>query len=251
MTTEPRPAGAVPVDYLRHVHRDDRLADKVAELLQQAILSGQLEPGERLPAERVLGERFGVSRTVIREAVRSLAAKGLVEVRTGGGSVVARVGAGSVTETMRLYLQGASIEYDAIHEVRVMLEVHMAGVAAERATCEDVREMREGLAAMAASEDAGRARHDGEFHRSIARATHNPLHLVMLDAIGEPIRTVRESTLTVPGRPAKALREHERILERIAAHDAEGAREEMRLHLLDARRAWQRLAELSRAEPHG
>ena len=68
----------------------------------------------------------------------------------------------------------------------------------------------------------------------------------MLDTIGEPIMTVRERTLMVSGRPAKAVREHERILERIAAHDAEGARDEMRLHLVDARLAWERLMDLSR-----
>jgi GntR family transcriptional regulator, transcriptional repressor for pyruvate dehydrogenase complex len=249
---EPEPASAIPVDYLRQVRREDRLADKVAELLQQAILGGQFAPGERLPPERVLGERFGVSRTVVREAVRSLAAKGLVEVRHAGGTVVARVGAGSVAETMRLYLQGAAIEYDAIHEVRVMLEVHVAGAAAERATGEDVAAIRGHLAAMAASVDhADRARHDEEFHRSVVLATHNPLHVVMLDAIGEPIRTVRERTLTVPGRPGKALREHERIVDRIAAHDPEGARHEMRLHLEDARRAWERLGQLSREAGSG
>ena len=73
----------------------------------------------------------------------------------------------------------------------------------------------------------------------------------MLDAISEPIKTVRESTLNVPGRPAKAVREHERILDRIAAHDAEGAREEMRLHLDDARLAWEHLMELSRGASQG
>jgi GntR family transcriptional regulator, transcriptional repressor for pyruvate dehydrogenase complex len=238
------------VDYLQQVRREDRLADKVADLLKKAIVSGQLQPGDRLPPERVLGDRFGVSRTVIREAIRSLTAKGLIEVRSGSGSVVARVGAGSVAETMQLYLHGAAIAYDAIDEVRSMLEVHMAGVAAHRATDENLREMKVVLAAMAATHDPERcAAHDAEFHRCVARATQNPLYLVMLDSIGEPIMTARRGTLEVQGRPGAAVRAHERILERIAAHDAEGARAAMRAHLADSRQVWEHLVAITPPEP--
>ena len=226
---------------MRQVHRDERLADKVAGLLKSAILSGQLAAGDRLPPERVLGERFGVSRTVIREAIRGLAAMGMVEVRSGSGTVVARVGAGSVAETMQLYLRGASIEYDLIDEVRTMVEVHVAGVAAERATEEDLEGMREALSSMAVTvgDNHRCASHDAEFHRSVARATHNPLYLVVLDAIGEPITTVRQGTLSLPDRPVMAIAAHGRILDRVAAHDADGAREAMRVHLVDSRQAWE------------
>jgi GntR family transcriptional repressor for pyruvate dehydrogenase complex len=236
------------VDYLRQVRREERLADKVADLLKQAIIGGQLKMGDRLPPERVLGERFGVSRTVIREAIRSLAAKGLVEVRSGSGTIVGRVGAGSVTETMQLYLRGAAFEYGAIDEVRVMVEVHVAGVAAERATAQDLDDMREILYAMAATaHDYQRcAVHDAEFHRCVAGATHNPLYLVVLDSIGEPIMTVRRGTLSLPERPPMAIAAHHRILDCIAAHDAEGAREAMRAHLVDSRTQWQRFLSVSR-----
>jgi len=220
-------------DYLRHVRRDERLADKVADLLTKAILSGQLAAGDRLPPERMLGDRFGVSRTVIREAIRSLAAKGMVEVRSGSGTVVARVGAGSVAETMRLYLRGASIEHDLIDEVRTMVEVHVAGVAAERATEADLAGLRCAV-------------HDAEFHRCIARATHNPLYLVMLDAVCEPIETVRHGTLCPPVGPAAAVDGHRRILERVVCQDPDGAREAMRVHLVSSRRAWEQLVEVRR-----
>ena len=246
-----RDSAEPPVDYLRQVQREDRLADKVADLLKKAILSGQLRPGDRLPPERILGDRFAVSRTVIREAIRGLAAKGLVEVRSGSGTVVARVGAGSVTETMQLYLQGASIDYDAIHEVRVMLEVHVAGVAAERATESDLHELHEVLRSMVATAHDPDicAVQDAEFHRGLARATHNPLHAVMLDAIGEPIMTVRRATLNLPGRAATAIGGHARILERITAQDAAGARQAMAAHLTDSRGVWERLLTTSRTFP--
>jgi GntR family transcriptional repressor for pyruvate dehydrogenase complex len=237
------------VDYLQQVRREDRLADKVADLLKKAIVSGQLKPGDRLPPERVLGDRFGVSRTVIREAIRSLTAKGLVEVRSGSGSVVARVGASSVIETVQLYLRGASIDYDAIEEVRAMLEVHVAGVAALRATEEDLHDMRDVLGAMAAAGDPQQwTDQDAEFHRRVARATQNPLYLLVLDSIGEPIMSARLETLDLQGRPPTAIRAHERILERISARDSEGAREAMRAHLADSRQVWEDLV-VPRPEP--
>jgi GntR family transcriptional repressor for pyruvate dehydrogenase complex len=247
--TSDRDAAEPPVgDYLRQVRRDERLADKVAGRLERAILSGQLAGGDRLPPERVLGDRFGVSRTVIREAIRSLAAKGMVEVRSGSGTVVARMGVVSVAETMQLHLRGASIEYDLIDEVRMMLEVHVAGLAAERATEADLDGMRAVLQSMAAAAaDHQRcAVHDAEFHRCVARATHNPLYLMVLDAIGEPIMTVREATLSLAGRPATAVDAHQRILDRVAGQDPDGAREAMRAHLVDSRRAWERFLQVSR-----
>lgn len=251
VTTDRDAADSAAVDYLQQVRREDRLADKVADSLKKAILSGQLEAGDRLPPERVLGDRFGVSRTVIREAIRSLTAKGLVDVRSGSGSVVARVGAASVTETMQLYLRSASIEYDAIDEVRTVLEVHAAGVAAERATEEDLHDMRDVLRDMAAAAgDHERcAAHEAEFHRCVARATRNPLYLVMLDSIGEPVMTVRQGTLRLEEGPPMTVSAHARILERIAAHDAAGAREAMRTHLVDSRHVWQRFLTLSQTEP--
>jgi len=238
------------VDYLQQVRREDRLADKVADLLKTAILSGRLQPGDRLPPERVLGDRFGVSRTVIREAIRSLTAKGLVEVRSGSGTVVARVSASSVVETMQLYLQGAGVAYDAVDEVRSMLEVQMAGIAALRATDEDLHDMHIVHAAMGAARDPERcAIHDAEFHRCVARATHNPLYLVLLDSIAEPVMTARLGTLNMQGRPPAAVRAHERILDRIAARDAEGARDAMRAHLADSRQVWDHLLAITPPEP--
>ncbi len=238
VTSDRDAAEPAAVDYLRQVARADRLADKVADQLKRAVLSGQLRPGDRLPPERVLGDRFGVSRTVVREAIRSLAATGLVEVRAGSGTVVARVDAARVAETLRLYLRSAGVEAGAIGELRVMLEVHAAGAAAARATDDDVRAMREVILAMAASahDHLRCAAHDAEFHRCVARAAHNPLYLVILDSIGEPSTSVG---------PGVAIAEHERIVERISARDRDGAREAMGAHLADADPVWERLLPMS------
>src|SRR5205814_1558428 len=117
------------------VTREPRLSDKVAHLLLETIHAHGLQPGERLPSERELGEQFGVSRTVIREAVRALAAKGVIDVRTGSGLRVAAVDRSTVSESMSLFLRGSkTLDYPKVHEVRAMLEVEVAGLAAVRAS---------------------------------------------------------------------------------------------------------------------
>lgn len=226
------------------VQREPRLSDKVAELLLDTIMSQGLEPGERLPSERELGEQFGVSRTVIREAVRSLAAKGLIDVRTGSGLRVAAVKAAAVTESMNLFLRGSGLlDYGRIHEVRTTIEIQVACLAAERATDEDIahlnevwQEMADGLGDI---EVASRA--DVAFHRAVAEAAHNPLFVVMLDSIGDVMLEIRRATIGIPGRPARGVKAHRKILAAIEAHDPARAREAMREHLSDSERAWRRL----------
>src|SRR5919201_3639824 len=130
-------------DLFGPVTREPRLSDKVAEMMRQTILSRQLSPGTPLPSERELGEQFGVSRTVIREAVRALAAKGIVEVRTGSGLRVASVDEATALESLTWYIRGGQIEYSDVHEVRSAIEVEMAGLAAERRTEDQLRALQE------------------------------------------------------------------------------------------------------------
>ena len=101
-------------------------------MMLDTILSKRLQVGDRLPSERELGEQFGVSRTVVREAVRALVAKGIIEVRSGSGLRVAAVDAAAVSESMSLYLRGGAFDFEKVHEVRALLEMHIAGLAAER-----------------------------------------------------------------------------------------------------------------------
>src|SRR6185437_352755 len=111
-----------------------------------------------LPSQRELGEQFGVSRTVIREAVGSLVARGIIEVRSGSGLRLAPVDAGSVaesmTESMRFFVRANDgLDYGKVHEVRVMVESDMAQRAAERATDSDVADIRRRADAMESSGD--------------------------------------------------------------------------------------------------
>ena len=112
----------------RATHRSDR--------------SRQLRPGELLPSERELGDKFNVSRTVVREAVRSLAARGLVRVTSGRGVEVSAFGPGDVAASMRLLVRGhEGLDYGKVNEVRTAVEVQVAGLAAQRATPEHLERL--------------------------------------------------------------------------------------------------------------
>lgn len=223
------------------VAREPRLSDKVADMMLKTILSKRLRPGDRLPSERELGEQFGVSRTVVREAVRALVAKGLIEVRSGSGLRVAAVDASAVRESMSLYIHGSrDLDYPKVHEVRAMLEVQMAGLAAERHTEEDVERLTRACERMEAASKSVElaARADVEFHREIAKATHNELYLVMLDAIGDALVEIRRQNLTQPAATEVTLAHHRRILDAIAAGASRKAREAMREHLDHVEALW-------------
>lgn len=224
------------------VDREDKLPDKVATQIRETIVAHELRPGQRLPSERELGEQFGVSRTVIREALRSLRAMGLIE-SIGRGNRVASVNRATVAETMSLFLQGRPISYEKVHEVRAMVEVEVAGLAAERASDADVGRLQELCDELvhSAGQTERAAEADVDFHRALADATHNELYRILLDAMHDVLLGARRSTLHLEGRIARGARAHRRILDRVRAGDAEGAREAMRRHLQDSLRAWSRL----------
>ena len=222
--------------------RPPRLSDHVAEQLLESIASGTLRPGDRLPSERTLSDQFGVSRTVIREATRSLAARGVVEARPGSGLVVSTVDPSTVASVLSLFLGSGALHYDDVHEVREAIESRMTGLAAERRTAEDLDALRRALAelgeAVARADVEAASLADVEFHRAIARATHNDLFVMMLDSIGDVLLEVRRQTLSEPGRFAAVMPAHESIVVAIEAGDPGRAREAMEAHLEDSFAAW-------------
>jgi GntR family transcriptional repressor for pyruvate dehydrogenase complex len=234
----------------QQVPREPRLSDKVADMMLETILSRKLQVGERLPSERELGEQFNVSRTVVREAVRALVAKGVIEVRSGSGLRVAAVDAAAVSESMSLYLRGATLDFERVHEVRALLEVHIAGVAAERATEEDIAKLRGVHERMKREADdvENAARDDLEFHRMIALATQNDLYLLLMDSIGSALIDIRRENLGSGSTPT-TIGQHEAVLERITAHDPEGARKAMSAHLEGVARWWREHAVASATAP--
>ena len=229
------------------VVRQPRLSDQVADMLMRAISEGRLAPGARLPSERALCDQFGVSRTVVREAVMILAAKGLIEVRSGSGLWVAPVSGDAVTESLSLYLRGQTLDYARVHEIRAVLEVPMAAAAAARRTDTDVGLLIAACERVeAAIDDVDvAAMHDVEFHRAIGRATHNDLYVVLLDAVGAALLEVRRANLALPSADSQTVVHHRRILDAVVGGDAEAAAEAMRVHLENVDRLWNERSTIS------
>jgi GntR family transcriptional repressor for pyruvate dehydrogenase complex len=223
------------------VHREARLSDKVTQAIIETIASNRLKPGDVLPPERELGKQFGVSRTVIREAVRALAAKGLLEVRSGSGVRIVAADESTVRESMRHYVRGSSVEYGKVDEMRRVLEVAAAGLAAERAGEADIDAMDATISAFEneCTNLEKSVEHDLAFHRAIARATHNELFLVLHDSMGEMLLEVRRRNLS-RGRNERRLvvGMHQRIRDAIAAHDPPAAQQAMRDHLGHVQATW-------------
>jgi GntR family transcriptional regulator, transcriptional repressor for pyruvate dehydrogenase complex len=226
------------------LEREPSLSDKVASRILGVIVTQHFAPGDRLPSERVLGEQFGVSRTVIREAVRSLAGRGVLKVRAGHGLEVAPVDHTALREPMTMYLRARpTVDYPKVHEIRELLEIQVAGLAAERATEADLMQLDATCAALPTAEGIEAiTQADMEFHRCLCLATGNELFLVLLDAIADPLIAVRRSVFAMPSRLKRACDSHSKILECVHAHDTQGARVSMRAHLEEVELAWEQVS---------
>lgn len=219
---------------LSAVGRSPSLYEVVSAQLVAAIREAGLAPGTRIPSERDLGEQFGVSRTVIREAVRHLAAKGVLQAQTGSGIVVADIGHQNVAESLELFLTSRGpIDPAKLQEVRLGLELQTAALAARRSSEEQLAAIRTACdRLLEVSDDLEQAASaDVAFHRAIAEATGNPLFGVLLDSLGDLLLEVRRATLGVPGRVAATHAHHDRIARALEERDPEGAVEAMRAHL--------------------
>ena len=219
------------------ITREASLANRLTSQLEQMIVDNRVQPGDRLPAERELARQFGVSRTVVREAVRALQAKGLLEVHTGSGTIVRSPSAAAVSQTMTLFLRAGrpELDYRQVLEVRRLLEVEIAGLAAERRTEQDLERLNEVLALtpnVTSREEYVKV--DIGFHALLAQATHNELFVLLLDSIVEILRKVREMAFDIPSAPLRAYQYHSAIMTQVQQGNAEGARQAMRDHLDEA-----------------
>lgn len=233
----PNDAPSLP---LRAVQREPTLASQVTLQLEDLIAAQHLQPGDRLPSERELAKRFGVSRTVIREAMRALAAKSLVEVQSGSGTVLRSMTTETVSKSFSLLLRQGRlhVDYDKVHEVRRLLEIEIAGLAAERRTQEDLDKLQDivrEMSAMKHDRDSF-ARIDVAFHTALAAATHNELFVIMLESLSDVMLEVRLTGFDVPGSSKHAIDYHYRIYEQVRDQHVEAARQMMAEHLYASER---------------
>jgi DNA-binding FadR family transcriptional regulator len=223
-------------------HRRPRtLALELVDAFGDRIREGRLAPGDKLPTEAAVMAEFGVSRTVVREAISKLQASGLVDTRHGVGSfVVGPAPAGG----LRLKPDAMVTLRDvvAMLELRIGIETEAAGLAAQRRSPRDLAGLREALDGFESAVRAGRdaVPQDFQFHLGIARATRNPHFSQMIEMLGTLIipRARERPVESKAERRAYLLKvnaEHESILNAIAAGDADGARAAMRTHLANSR----------------
>jgi GntR family transcriptional repressor for pyruvate dehydrogenase complex len=227
----------------------ESLVDQVTARLQALVIENALQTGDLLPPERELGEMLGVSRTVVREAVRSLVAKGLLEVRQGHGTVVRAPDVRLASEVITNMLRssgGGRIAFPSVHEVRQLLEVEMAGLAAERRTEADLATLSAALAATAEpAEPETWAQADIAFHAAIAAASHNLLFPVLLGSMTEILMELRLTAIRLAETPVRAHRFHVELFEAIRDHSPPAARRAMRAHMEEARTTFERARILS------
>jgi GntR family transcriptional repressor for pyruvate dehydrogenase complex len=214
--------------------KTSRLYEQIVQQVEDSILKGQLKPGDQLPAERDLAQRFGVSRTAVREAVKILSEKGLVEAYSGRGTFVTNGSSQAIRQSLDLMIRINRQEGSAnLAELRLVLEPGIAGLAAVRIEEPLMSTMREAVAVMERNlhDPDAYVEADLDFHLALAEAAGNPLILSLLDAIVVLLREERARIFNVDGGPERGQFHHKRILAAVEQHDAERSREAMRAHL--------------------
>lgn len=232
------------------------LFTRVAEQVERYIATNGLVPGDRLPGERDLCALLGVSRTSVREALRSLQARGVVTVRHGKGVFVAVPGAGE--SALRGLALVREIGIDELFAMREVLEVPAAGWAATAATDEQLATLEATFHALEQAVIGGRPPGelqdlDARLHLQIAEFASNRFLAMTQNALQEMLARSMETTLAIPGRPARSVREHADIIRAIRARDSARASAAARRHIRSAHRVAVRRvsAEAGRPAPGG
>jgi GntR family transcriptional repressor for pyruvate dehydrogenase complex len=207
--------------------RRRNLSQEIAEALTQEIASGRLKPGERLGSERALCETFAVSRSSVREAIKTLQSHGLVESRPGGGTFVSRQGLDTLVRVPSGPTSITEAEVHYLFEVREMLEPGIARLAAERARPADIAALTRLLERQERFIEAGRytSAHDARFHEHLARISGNPVLMRLEEGVMRLLGAAREPALRAASDAGVRFRldRHWAILRAIAVHDADAA----------------------------
>ncbi len=215
----------------------ERLYEQIVQQIERRILSGDLKVGDQLPPERDLATQFRVSRTAVREAVKALREKGLVEIQLGRGTFITSNTSRAMRRSLGLMMkQGSDKGLEHLEQVREILEPEIAALAASQVTEEQIAAMREAVAAMDASlDDIDRyIEADLDFHLALAEATGNPLIPPLMDSIIDLLREQR-ARIFLNGGTTRGQFHHKRILEAVMTRNADAARQAMREHLRQVR----------------
>jgi DNA-binding FadR family transcriptional regulator len=206
------------------------------EQLQQQIIAGVYGIDGLLPSEMQLAQAMGVSRTVIREAMRMLGAQGLVEVSQGRVSRVKKPDTQVAADAIGVHLQREGHYMEDLIEVRRFLETAIATLAAERATAEHIQRLEENLDLLASQKNLDhQIEADLQFHDLLAETTGNPVFQILLKALAGPMLESRKRTLPQSG-VERSLAGHRNILAALKHHNPDEARQAMLDHLSEAQK---------------
>jgi DNA-binding FadR family transcriptional regulator len=228
-----------------------RIYEEIVRQIRSLIAGGELKSGDRLPPERDLAEKFSVSRASVREALRALGSMGLIEIRAGEGTFVKEISVEALIEPLALVLLTQREAVAELFEARQILEPPIAGLAARRASREEIEEMEHILEEQAKEIAAGKTgvRQDAAFHTAIASAAHNRAISRIVAALMDLLVESREESLHIPGRPQRSHEDHRKILSAIQSRSDGGARKAMLDHLVAVERVVMRGRGAGRARP--
>jgi GntR family transcriptional regulator, transcriptional repressor for pyruvate dehydrogenase complex len=224
------------------IHRG-RVYEQVLRQIQEQIASGRLKPGDKLPPERVLAQRFQVSRSSIRDAIQALQTLRLVRSRQGGATAVCEISADSLVSPLSRALKQQGLVAELM-EARKMIEPLLAARAATNATDQDVARLEDVLRRQAEKMRRGEPiiEEDSEFHYAIAVAARNGVVQRMVDMLMDLLRENRIRGMQGPGRPQRSLAGHRRVVDAIRRRDARAAQAAMLRHIREIEQILMRAA---------
>jgi GntR family transcriptional repressor for pyruvate dehydrogenase complex len=213
--------------------RKGRRYEEVAGQIQRLVSEGMLKPGDRLPAERELAAQFGVGRSSLRDAIRTLEVMGVVESRHGAGTVIRDLDIDALVVPIASALLRKREMVSELLEVRMMIEPAVAARAAKNATREEIARMEEILGRQREKVRRGEptVEEDAQFHAALVHAARNSVVLRVVDVLMDLLRESRAKTLQTPGRLEKSYAGHVRILRAVKERDGVGAERAVRRHL--------------------
>jgi len=228
------PSGRRPVKTgLIEPIKKTRVAEEIADRIRLLILEGTFPPGEPLPGERVLADRFGVSRGSIRDAFRTLETIGLLVSRHGQGTFPQELDVERLVAPLTSVLSYRRDMRDELMDVRRMFEPAVARVAATRVSEADLAELEQVLGAQRKKLKSGQSTiaEDTAFHQILARATSNRIIVSIMSTLNDLLVETRKLTLKQKGHPLKSIRGHEAVVAALRRRDGEAAAKAMRTHI--------------------
>ena len=210
-----------------------KLYKNIVNQIRKMILSGELKKGDQLPSERDMAQQFGVSRTAVREAIKSLSEIGLIDIMVGRGTFVANNTADRIVESVNLLLDVEKVVKEDLHYARKVLEAPIAKLAAKNRKQENIDQLQFLIEKMEKSKNHTKKfiEVDMEFHVELAKASGNSAFVVLTQAIMQILRSDLTFVLNFQDQTETALSHHKKIRKNIVSQDIEGAELAMQSHM--------------------